>query len=156
MKRVSLCFLPLTLALAACPAAWASWGSFVSTGNATGIGVPSCAQVSTDHVACAVRSGLSAMMVNQFNGTAWAGWTSLAGTVASDPSCTSAGAGKVICAATATNGNLEVSIYNGTTWSAPTVVSAALYSAPTCAEYQLGAETADVVRFAKARQVLPL
>src|SRR5450755_568624 len=138
MKRtvVSLLLLPLCLALS--PSAWASWGSFVSTGAGTGIGTPSCAQVSTSHVACAVRSGKAAIMVNEFNGTAWGKWTSLAGAVSSDPSCTSDGAGNVICGATAISGNLQWSIFNGTTWSAPAAVSAALYSAPSCAEYTAG------------------
>src|SRR5579859_5184862 len=136
MKRIVLCLLLLPLCLSLSPSAWATWGSFKSTGTGTGVGFPSCAQVSSNHVVCAVRSGKDAIMVNDFNGTAWGTtWTSLAGAVASDPSCTSAGAGKAICAATATNGNFQWSIFDGTTWSAPATVSAALYSAPSCAEY---------------------
>jgi hypothetical protein len=139
MKRIALyLLLRLPLCLALSPSAWASWGSFISTGTGTGVGVPSCAHVSTDHVVCAVRSGKAAMMVNEFNGTAWkTSWTSLVGTVSSDPSCTSDGAGKVICAA-ASSGNLLWSIFNGTTWSAPATASAALYSAPSCAQYTTG------------------
>jgi hypothetical protein len=139
MKRIVLCLLLLPLCLALSPSAWASWGSFISTGTGTGVGNPSCAHVSTDHVVCAVRSGKAAIMVNEFNGTAWGtAWTSLAGAVSSDPSCTSDGAGKVICAATATNGNLQWSIFNGATWSVPANVSATLYSAPSCAQYTAG------------------
>jgi len=138
MKRNMVCVLILTLCPALCPAAWASWGSFISTGTATGIGIPSCAEVSTNHVACAVRSSLSTVMVNEFNGATWGAWTSLAGTVQSDPSCTSDGAGKVICAATATNGKLQVSTFNGTTWSVPIQVNASSYSAPSCAQYTTG------------------
>jgi hypothetical protein len=117
------------------PYAWASWGSFVSTGTATGVGNPSCALVSTGHVVCDVRNETGAIMVNE---TAWGKWANLVGTVSSDPSCTSDGAAKVICAAIATNGNLEVSIFNGTTWTKPTKVVGALYSAPSCAEIATG------------------
>src|SRR5262249_11975777 len=88
MKRNLACVLVLSLCATLCPVASASWGGFISTGSATGIGVPSCAQVSTNHVVCAVRSGMSLVMVNGFNGTAWGAWTNLAGTVESDPSCT--------------------------------------------------------------------
>lgn len=119
MKRIVVCLLLLPACLALAPAAWATWGSFVTTGAGTAIGTPSCAQVSTGQVACAVRSAKSTIMVNQFNGTAWGKWTSLAGAVSSDVSCTRDGAGKVICAATATNGNLQVTILSGGIWSTP-------------------------------------
>jgi hypothetical protein len=134
VKRITL-HLVLSTCLLMTPAAWASWGSFISTGTATGVGNPSCAPVSTGQVACAVRSSKSAIMVNEFNGTSWGTWKSLTGTVSSDPSCTSDGTGKVYCAATATNGDLQVTVLNGGLWSTPTKVSAALYSAPSCAEY---------------------
>src|SRR5580765_7271379 len=104
MKRILLDLLVVPVCLGLVPSASASWGSFISTGTATGVGNPSCAFVSTDNVACAVRSGTAAIMVNEFNGTKWGTWTSLAGTVTSDPSCTSNGTGKVICAATAPTG----------------------------------------------------
>ncbi|HXR16969.1 MAG TPA: hypothetical protein VN777_12295 [Terriglobales bacterium] len=120
------------------PLAWGSWGNFISTGNATGIGNPSCAPVSTAHVACAVRSSKSAIMVNEFNGTAWGTWKILPGTVSSDPSCTNDGAGKVYCAATATNGDLQVTVFSSGVWSNPTKVTGALYSAPSCAQYTTG------------------
>src|SRR5271166_5121980 len=107
MKRIVLYLLFLHTCLVLAPSAWASWGSFVSTGTATGIGNPSCALVSTGHAACAVRNGKAGIMVNQFNGTTWGNWTNLAGTVSSDPSCTSDGSGKVICAATPTSGSLQ-------------------------------------------------
>ena len=109
------------------PAASATWGAFVSTGTATGIGNPSCALVTTGHVVCAVRTGKAAIMVDELNGTTWNGWKTLAMTVSSDPSCASDGGGKVLCAATATTGNLQASIFNGTTWSAPSTVTAALF-----------------------------
>ncbi len=127
----------LTLALLITPALHASW-SVKSTGTATGIGSPSCAAASTDHVVCAALSGQSAVMVNEFNGSAWGTWKSLAGTIVSNPTCTSDGSGKVFCAATATSGAMEVSILTGTTWSTPVDVAGALYSAPSCAEYLAG------------------
>jgi hypothetical protein len=124
--------------LGLCPLAWGSWGNFISTGNVAGLGNPSCAHVSTGHVACAVRASDSTIMVNEFNGSRWGAWASLAGTVSSDPTCTSDGAGKVYCAATATNGDLEVTVLSTGVWSAPTQVTAGLYSAPSCAEYKPG------------------
>jgi hypothetical protein len=118
MKRIIVYLLFLHACIALAPSAWASWGRFVSTGTATGVGNPSCALVSTGHVACAVRNAQAAIMVNHFKGTAWGKWSSLVGTVSSDPSCTSDGAGKVLCAATATKGNLQVAIFNGTLFRA--------------------------------------
>ena len=116
IKKIAVSLMLSTCLLMA-PAAWATWGSFVSTGTATGIGNPSCAPVSTGQVACAVRSSKSAIMVNEFNGTSWGTWKSLAGTVNSDPSCTSDGNGNVFCAATATNGDLQVAVLKGGVWS---------------------------------------
>ncbi len=81
MKRSLVCMFLLTVCLGSVPLASATWGSFVSTGTATAIGNPSCAFVSTDHVACAVRSGASELMVNVFNGTKWGTWMTLTGTV---------------------------------------------------------------------------
>jgi serine protease AprX len=138
MKKVWMCLLLVFACLATCPSAWASWSGFVSAGSVTGVGNPSCAFASTGHAACALRSGKAAMTVSSFNGTAWAAWTVLAGTISSDPSCASNGTGKVVCAATATTGSLEVSIFNGTTWSASTNVTATLFSAPSCAELSAG------------------
>ena len=77
-------------------------------------------------------------MVNEFNGTSWGTWKSLAGAVSSDPSCTSDGNGNVFCAATATNGDLQVTVLSGGVWSTPTKVKATLFSAPSCAEYTAG------------------
>jgi hypothetical protein len=99
MKR-TVVYVLICAGLALCPSAWASWSNFASTGNATGIGSPSCAFVPSGKAVCAVRSGKSAMMVNEFNGTSWGTWTSLSGSVASNPSCTSNGSGDVICAGT--------------------------------------------------------
>jgi hypothetical protein len=138
MKKVQTCLILLSACPLMAPAASATWGGFISTGKTTGIGNPSCAPVSAGHVACAVRSGKSVIMVNEFSGTKWGTWKSLAGAVSSDPSCTSDGAGKVYCAATAANGGLEVTVLSGGAWSTPTDVSAALYSAPSCAELAAG------------------
>jgi hypothetical protein len=75
-------------------------------------------------------------MVNEFNGSTWAGWKTLVSSVTSDPSCTSNGDGKIICAAVATGGGLQVTIFSGTAWSDPTTVAGTLlFSAPSCAEY---------------------
>jgi hypothetical protein len=71
MKKIAICLLSLSACLLMAPAASATWGGFISTGNATGIGNPSCAPVSTGHVAGAVRSGKSVIMVNEFSGTKW-------------------------------------------------------------------------------------
>jgi len=92
-------------------------GASPPPGPPTGIGNPSCSPASTGQVACAVRSGASAIMVNEFNGTSWGTWKSLAGAVSSDPSCTSDGNGNVFCAATATNGDLQVAVLKGGVWS---------------------------------------
>jgi hypothetical protein len=78
------------------------------------------------------------MMVNEFNGTAWHTWNTLAGTVSSDPSCTSDGNGNVICAATATTSQLQWALFNGSIWTTPALVNTALYSAPSCAQYLAG------------------
>src|SRR5208283_2430872 len=132
MRKIAVGLMLLSACLLTSSAAWASWSNFVSTGTAAGISNPSCAAVSTGQVACAVRSGQSEIMVNQFSGTKWGKWESLAGTVSSDPSCTNDGTGKVYCAATATNGDLEVTVLSAGVWSTPTQVTAALYSAPSC------------------------
>ena len=118
--------------------AWAKWSGFTSTGTATAIGNPSCAQAGNNHVACAVLNDKSAMMVNQYNGTTWGTWTVLTGAVTSSPSCASDGAGRVFCAALSSTGGMEVAILTGTTWGASAQVAGALYSAPSCAEYLAG------------------
>lgn len=71
MKAIAVRLTLLSVCLGLAQLSWASWGSFVSTGTATGFGNPSCALVSAGNVACAVRSGTSAVMVNEFNGTKW-------------------------------------------------------------------------------------
>ena len=91
MKKI-LAFLVVLASLQMAPSAWAAWGSFVSTGTATGFGNPSCASFAAGSVACAVRSGTSTMMVNTYASGAWGKWKNLAGAVSSDPSCTSDGA----------------------------------------------------------------
>jgi hypothetical protein len=149
MNRILTCAMLLAVCLGSAPYASATWGKFISTGTATGVGNPSCAFVSTGHVVCAVLTDTAAIMVNEFNGTAWGKWTSLSGAVSSSPSCTSDGDGSVICGATATNGNLLWTIFNGTKWSTPATVAAALYSAPSCAQYSVG-EVLCVARNATA------
>jgi hypothetical protein len=120
------------------PHSWASWSTFKSTGTATGVGYPSCASVSSDHVACAVLTAKSTLMVNEFNGSSWGTWKTLSGTVSSSPSCTADGDGRVFCAATSTAGDLLVTIFSGGSWDTPAEVSGSLYSAPSCAEYKAG------------------
>jgi hypothetical protein len=138
MKRILSCLLLLSASLLTTPAAWATWGSFISTGNTTGIGAPSCAPIAKNLVACGVRSSKSLIMVNEFNGTSWGTWKSLPGSVVSDPTCTSDGSGNVFCAATVANGYLQVTELTGGVWSAPVKVKAALYSEPSCAEVTAG------------------
>lgn len=67
-KRIIVYLLFLHACIALAPSAWATWGRFVSTGTATGVGNPSCALVSTGCVACAVRNAQAAIMVNHFRG----------------------------------------------------------------------------------------
>jgi hypothetical protein len=132
MRRTVFCFVVVCLSMALSAPAWATWSKFTAAGSGLGIGTPSCAQLATNKVACAVLSGTDTMMVNVFNGK-WGKWTSITGTVSSVPSCTSDGDGNVFCAAT-TGAGLEVATYNGSKWSAPVAVSGTLYSAPSCAK----------------------
>jgi len=132
MKNITM-NLALSTFLLMTSAAWASWGTFISTGPATGIGNPSWAFVPSGHAVCAVRSGKSVIMVNEFNGTSWGTWKSLSGTVASNPSCTSS------------SGGLAYSIYNGTSWSAFKTVSTSAVSAPGCATDNAGGVVCAVV-----------
>ena len=138
MKHLLVCLLLSPASLSLSPFAWASWGKFISTGAGTAVGTPSCAQVSTSHVVCAIRTGKSAIMVNEFNGVSWGKWTALVGTVSSDASCTSDGNGNVICAATASTGGLLWTLFNGTNWTTPVQLTASLFSAPSCADYTVG------------------
>ena len=62
--RSALMLVSVCLGLASLSSA--SWGSFISIGKATGFGNPSWAPIVTGHVACAVRSGTSAVIVNEF------------------------------------------------------------------------------------------
>jgi len=135
MRRTVFCFVVVCLSMALSAPAWATWSKFTAAGSGLGIGTPSCAQLATNKVACAVLSGTDTMMVNVFNGK-WGKWTSITGTVSSVPSCTSDGDGNVFCAAT-TGAGLEVATYNGSKWSAPVAVSGTLYSAPSCANISI-------------------
>jgi len=65
MTRLLMSFLLLPACLGLSNSAWAAWGKFISTGAGTAIGTPSCAQVATHHVVCAIRSGKYAVMVNE-------------------------------------------------------------------------------------------
>jgi hypothetical protein len=60
-------------------------------------------------------------MANDFNGSEWAGWKTLAMSVSPDPSCTSNGRGSVICAATSTGPVAcfaeGYNLYNGRSWT---------------------------------------
>jgi hypothetical protein len=113
--------------------AMASWGSFVSLGTNTVNSDPSCAPVSGGDAVCAARSFANTMLVNQFNGTAWAGWKNLAGAISSGPSCAPDGNGQVICAARASNGGFVYTVFNGTTWSTERQGKASLATGLSCA-----------------------
>jgi hypothetical protein len=138
LKLASGSLLLFTSLLLLAPCSWASWSKPLSMGTATGIGNPSCATVSSEHLVCAVLSPKAAMIVKEYNGTSWGSPQTLAGTIASAPSCTSDGDGKVFCAATAANGDMEVATFNGTSWETPVAVPGTLYSAPSCASYKPG------------------
>jgi hypothetical protein len=57
MTRVLRYLVLWSACLPLVPCTQASWGPFVSIGSFTGVGNPSCAAVSSDHVVCAVRTG---------------------------------------------------------------------------------------------------
>jgi len=78
MIRVLKFLVICSVCLVVTPHMEASWSTPASTGTNTGVGNPSCAFVSTNLVACVVRTNQAAIMVNDFNGSKWAGWKILA------------------------------------------------------------------------------
>lgn len=130
--RLSLCCALVIGILQALPA-MAAWGSFVSMGVTTVNSDPSCAPMPGGKAVCSARGFTNALLVNQFDGTAWSGWTKLAGVVTSGPSCSTDGNGKAICAARATNGGMVYTIFNGTAWSKEVKLKGVLASGPSCA-----------------------
>jgi hypothetical protein len=78
MTRVLRFLVICSAGLVLTPCVEASGSAPASTGTNTGVGNPSCAFVSTNLVACAVRTNQAAIMVNDFNGSKWAGWKILA------------------------------------------------------------------------------
>jgi len=113
--------------------AMATWGSFVSLGSTTVNSDVSCTASSGGQAVCAASGFTNALLVNQFNGSTWSGWTKLAGAISSAPSCASDGNGHVVCVARASNGGMVATVFNGTAWSAEVKLKASLASAPSCA-----------------------
>jgi hypothetical protein len=103
--------------------AMAAWGPFVSLGTNTVNSDASCTGLTGGTAVCGARSLTNTMLVNHFNGTAWAGWKNLAGTITSAPSCAPDGNGQAICAARSTAGGMVYTIFNGTVWSAESSVT---------------------------------
>jgi hypothetical protein len=122
------------LVLAACllpvHSTWASWSGFVSMGTTVVIGDPSCTLLTEGKAICAARGLNQTMLVNEFSGTAWSGWKTIAGVITSSPSCTGDGLGNVFCGAVNTTSVLAVAKFNGTAWSALTTVGGQLTSTP--------------------------
>jgi len=139
MKRtLSISGMVLAISLLVSSSVWAAWSGFVSMGTTAALGDPSCAQRVSGDVVCAARSLKQTFQVNTFTGTAWSGWTSLAGNIYSAPSCTSDGNNKVFCAALSATSSLMVTVFNGTSWSTPASVGGQLTSAPSCASFSAG------------------
>ena len=111
----------------------AAWGPFVSLGSTTVNSDPSCAPMPGGKAVCSARSFANTLLVNQFDGTNWAGWTKLPGAVTSAPSCATDGNAKVICAARGTNGAMVYTIFNGTTWASEVKLKGLLATGPSCA-----------------------
>lgn len=132
MKVRLTLFLVLLCLLVQVRPAMAAWGSFVSLGSNTVNSDPSCAPLSGGKAICAATSFANNLLVNQFDGTAWAGWQKLAGAVTSGPSCAPDGNGKVICAARATNGGMVATVFDGAAWSPEAKLKAQLATGPSC------------------------
>src|SRR6266567_233699 len=130
--RLAVSLILLTLLVHPHPAA-AAWGPFVSLGTNTVNSDASCTGLTGGTAVCAARSLTNTMLVNHFNGTAWAGWKNLAGTITSAPSCAPDGAGQAICAARSTAGGMLYTIFNGTVWSAESSVTGSLSTGLSCA-----------------------
>jgi len=112
LRLVLSCALMVLMALPS----FGAWGAFVSTGSTIVNSEPSCAPTSGGQAVCAARSLKNTIVVNQFNGTTWGNWKTIAGAVTSAPSCASDGNSKVICAARATNGGMAYTVFSGGTW----------------------------------------
>ena len=130
--------LTIMVVLCALRPAWAAWTSAVSMGTAIVLSDPSCASPSTGLVVCAARGVGQTLIVNQWSGTKWAVWKTIAGTVTSNPSCAADGAGSVICGVRNATGGLSAAVYNGTTWGVLTSVGGTLTSEPSCAQLTVG------------------
>src|SRR6266536_3098564 len=104
MKLVVICSCCLLMVGLVAQPSMAAWGPFASLGNTTVNSDPSCSPMPGGKAVCSARGFTNSLLVNQFDGTAWSGWTKLAGAVTSAPSCATDGNGKVICAARATSG----------------------------------------------------
>lgn len=107
--------LTIIVVLCALHPAWAARTGAISMGATVVLSDPSCASPSTGLAVCAARGVGQTLIVNQWNGTTWTVWKTIAGTVTSNPSCAADGAGKVICGVRNATGGLSAAIYNGTT-----------------------------------------
>jgi len=132
-KRSLAIWLALPILLIQVGPALASWGSFTSMGSTTVNADVSCAPTSGGKAVCAATGMSNTLLVNEYSGSAWSGWTKLAGAVTSAPSCASDGNAHVVCAARGTSGGLSATIFNGTAWSTEVKVKATLSSGPSCA-----------------------
>ena len=130
--------LTIMVVFCALHSAWAAWTGAVSMGTTIVLSDPSCASPSIGLAVCAARGVGQTLIVNQWNGTAWAVWKTITGTVTSNPSCAPDGAGDVICGVRNATGGLSAAIYNGTTWGALTSVGSTLTSEPSCALLTVG------------------
>ncbi len=131
-------WLVLAGCLLLCHSARASWSGFVPMGATITIGDPSCTLLTGGKAVCAARGLQQTMLVNQFSGSTWNGWKSIAGVITSSPSCTEDGMGNVFCGAVATTSALAVTKFNGTAWSALATVGGQLTSAPSCTSFAAG------------------
>jgi len=139
MKTVHVRLLvTIMVVFCALHSAWAAWTSAVSMGTTVVLPDPSCASPSTGLAVCAARGVGQTLIVNQWNGTKWSVWKTIAGAVTSNPSCAADGAGNVICGVRNATGGLSAAIYNGTTWGALTSVGSTLTSEPSCAQLTAG------------------
>jgi hypothetical protein len=138
MNSLRLRHLLCIALLGCCSSAWAAWTGLLTMGTTVVLSDPSCASPVAGKAVCAARSIGQTLVVNQWNGTAWAGWKPVAGTVTSNPSCARDGAGKVVCAARNAAGGISATVYNGTAWSALTSVGGQITSEPSCAPLAAG------------------
>ncbi len=83
---------------------WLGWGFLGGLIGTRG----SCAVVTTNQIVCGGFGVTdSALWVNEFNGTAWSGFTRLGQTTVGNPSCTTLGGGKVLCAVVGVNNKVS-------------------------------------------------